>query len=96
MAITATGAWYGAGLKQTQEIKQVLLVFSVESCVFTNSFGKQAATFREATLEERCAQLESRRDSLIAKKVGLEKKINELESRISGKESKGEMGSDKT
>ncbi|MCJ1314882.1 hypothetical protein MMC15_000196 [Xylographa vitiligo] len=65
-AITATGAWYGAGLKAHQERKQ------------------EVVAVRESTPAERIAMLESTRGQLIAKKIGLERKIQELEKRRSG------------
>ncbi|KAH6710917.1 hypothetical protein DL95DRAFT_452446 [Leptodontidium sp. 2 PMI_412] len=65
-SVTATGAWYGAGLKTRSEVKQ-----RVE---------KQ----REATPGEKIAQLEEQRGGLIAKRLGLEKKIRELEMRAAG------------
>ncbi|MCJ1291952.1 hypothetical protein MMC34_003502 [Xylographa carneopallida] len=65
-AITATGAWYGAGLKAHQERKQ------------------EVVAIREATTAERIAMLESTRGQLIAKKIGLERKIEELERRRGG------------
>jgi len=65
-AVTATGAWYGAGLKTKQEVGQARL--------------KQ----REATPAERIAQLEEQRGALVAKKLGLERKILELEARAGG------------
>lgn len=65
-AITATGTWYGAGLKTRGEIKQIV--------------EKQ----REATPTERIALLEEQRSALIAKRLGLEKKIRELELRAQG------------
>jgi len=65
-AVTATGAWYGAGLKTRSEIKQ-----------------KQEKQ-REATPAEKIAQLEEQRGGLIAKRLGLERKIKELEMRANG------------
>jgi len=65
-AITATGAWYGAGLKTKQEIKDVV--------------QKQ----REASPAEKIAQLEEHRGGLVAKRIGLERKIAELEARANG------------
>ncbi|MCJ1434166.1 hypothetical protein MMC27_003533 [Xylographa pallens] len=65
-AITATGAWYGAGLKAHQERK------------------KEVVAIRESTAAERIAMLESARGQLIAKKIGLERKIQELERRRDG------------
>ncbi|MCJ1393345.1 hypothetical protein MMC18_006218 [Xylographa bjoerkii] len=65
-AITATGAWYGAGLKAQQERT------------------KEVVAIKESTAAERIAMLESARGELIAKKIGLERKIQELERRRSG------------
>jgi hypothetical protein len=39
---------------------------------------------REATVEEQIAQLEMHRNSLVAKKLGLEKKLSEIEARRNG------------
>ncbi|PVH75003.1 hypothetical protein DL98DRAFT_428353 [Cadophora sp. DSE1049] len=61
-AVTATGAWYGTGLKSRSEIKQS----------------------REATSIEKIAQLEEQRGALIAKRLGPERKIRELEMRANG------------
>lgn len=65
-AVTATGAWYGAGLKTKSEIKEKM------------------KKHREATPEEKIAVLEERRGTLIAKRLGLEKKIQQLEMRAAG------------
>ncbi|KAN0119772.1 hypothetical protein V8E51_001980 [Hyaloscypha variabilis] len=65
-SVTATGAWYGAGLKTKSELKQI------------------AEKRREATPAEKIAQLEEQRGGLIAKRLGLEKKIKELEMRAQG------------
>jgi hypothetical protein len=39
---------------------------------------------REATVEEQIAQLEMHRSSLVARKMGLEKKLAEIEARRNG------------
>ncbi|SLM33323.1 hypothetical protein LPUS_01788 [Lasallia pustulata] len=65
-AITATGAWYGAGLKTKQEIK------------------REIKARREATPMAKIAQLEEARSGLVAKRLGLERKIAELEARQAG------------
>ncbi|MCJ1363755.1 hypothetical protein MMC16_002864 [Acarospora aff. strigata] len=65
-AITATGAWYGAGLKTKQEMKK----------------GIQARC--EATPAEMIVQLEEAREALVAKRIGLERKITELKARQGG------------
>jgi len=65
-AVTATGAWYGAGLKMRHEANEVV------------------QKRREATPAEKIAQLEEQRSGLIAKRLGLERKIVELEARKNG------------
>ncbi|KAI9849751.1 MAG: hypothetical protein M1830_007097 [Pleopsidium flavum] len=65
-AITATGAWYGAGLKTQQEIK------------------KEIKARREATPAARISALQESRGALIARRIGLERKIAELEARQGG------------
>ncbi|CAF9911206.1 hypothetical protein IMSHALPRED_009965 [Imshaugia aleurites] len=63
-ATTVTGAWYGAGLKTNQEIKQ------------------DVKARAEATPTEKIAYLEQTRSGLMAKKIGLEQKISQLEARV--------------
>jgi len=65
-AVTASGTWYGAGLKMRQETNEIV------------------QKRREATPAEKIAQLEEQRGSLIAKRLGLERKIAELEARRNG------------
>ncbi|KAL2069066.1 hypothetical protein VTL71DRAFT_15404 [Oculimacula yallundae] len=65
-SVTATGAWYGAGLKTRSEVQ------------------KRVEKAREATPAEKIAQLEEQRGALVAKRLGLERKIKELEMRASG------------
>ncbi|RFU30663.1 hypothetical protein B7463_g5677, partial [Scytalidium lignicola] len=65
-AITATGVWYGAGLKMQQEAKQAI------------------RKHREATAEEKIALLEEQRSTLVAKRIGLERKLQEIEARANG------------
>ncbi|KAH7336196.1 hypothetical protein BKA65DRAFT_402698 [Rhexocercosporidium sp. MPI-PUGE-AT-0058] len=65
-SVTATGAWYGAGLKTRSEVKQACHSYST------------------STPGEKIAQLEEQRGALIAKRLGLEKKIRELEMRAGG------------
>jgi len=65
-AITAMGAWYGAGLKTEQQQNSV-------------------ATKRvEATVAERVALLEEQKGALLAKKIGLERKLAEIQARDKG------------
>jgi len=65
-AVTATGAWYGAGLKAKEEYKVI------------------SQQRREATVDEKIAILNEQRSALIAKKLGLEKKIEQLDARKHG------------
>ncbi|TVY23808.1 hypothetical protein LHYA1_G006776 [Lachnellula hyalina] len=65
--VTATGAWYGAGLKIQRDAK------------------RDVQKRYEATPAEKIAQLEEQRGGLVAKRIGLEKKIQELELRAQGK-----------
>ncbi|KAG9590865.1 hypothetical protein KCU77_g7693, partial [Aureobasidium melanogenum] len=62
-AVTATGAWYGAGLKMKQDIKQ----------------ERQKAA--EATPLQQITELETYRANLMQKKIMLDKKIEELETK---------------
>ncbi|THX75356.1 hypothetical protein D6D05_06554 [Aureobasidium pullulans] len=62
-AVTATGAWYGAGLKMKQDIKQ----------------EKQKAA--ESTSVQQITELETYRTNLMQKKIMLDKKIDELETK---------------
>lgn len=68
VAITATGALYGAGLKTGRDNK------------------KAVTTVREATPAEQLAMLETTRLSLVEKRIGLERKIEELVRRRTGAE----------
>ena len=89
-AVTATGAWYGAGLKIKKEHKQVRSLpplpshrnFSIEA--YADQVAQEIQRRREATPAEKIALLEQSKGVLIAKKIGLEKKIHELEMRAQG------------
>jgi len=65
-AITATGAWYGAGLRIKDEAKTI------------------SEKRREATVEEKLALLDEKRGQLVTKRIGLERKIAELDARKMG------------
>ncbi|MCJ1231075.1 hypothetical protein MMC12_007750 [Toensbergia leucococca] len=65
-AITATGAWYGAGVKTKQEIR------------------KENKVRGEVSPTQKLFQLEQARGALVAKRIGLERKIMELEARQGG------------
>lgn len=83
-AVVASGAWYGAGLKTEKEVKQVSL-FSSRLLVRTKANMVQVVEKRrEATPAEQIAILESNRSALIAKRIGLEKKLKEIEIRAQG------------
>lgn len=87
-AITATGAWYGAGLKIKSEHKQVRSSpFTPPHILSTHSnetLIQEIQRRREAAPAEKIAQLEESRGALVAKRIGLEKKIHELEMRAQG------------
>jgi hypothetical protein len=92
-AVTATGAWYGAGLKMKQDIKQVYVTlhlspFLLSLCPSTLSLSltnlsfflyqeKQKAAI--ATPLQQITELETYRANLMQKKIMLDKKIEELE-----------------
>lgn len=96
-AVTATGAWYGAGLKTRQEIEQVRFPFSYCPSFFQYSISgailidridfpsrQVAKKVQEATPEEKIAQLEEIRATYVTKQMGIQRKIDELERRKSG------------
>ncbi|TVY56266.1 hypothetical protein LCER1_G002957 [Lachnellula cervina] len=66
-SVTATGAWYGAGLR-------------IQSDVKTDERKRY-----EATPADKIAVLEEQRGGLVAKRIGLEKKVREVELRAQGK-----------
>jgi len=66
-SVTATGAWYGAGLKIQRDVKL------------------DVQKRRESTPAEKIEQLETQRGGLVAKRIGLEKKLREVELRAQGK-----------
>ena len=82
-AITATGAWYGAGLKGGQQAKEVCrkLPFSKPYLVADHCLPQTVKKAREATVEEKLARLQESRQELSRKKAALEAKIAELEER---------------
>ena len=89
-AVTATGAWYGAGLKMKQDIKQVCsylclclspLLYSFHIVIMLYMLiptqEKQKAAI--ATPLDQITELETYRANLMQKKIMLDKKIEELE-----------------
>jgi hypothetical protein len=52
--------------------------------VLTGQFNQVVKKRREATPAEKIAQLEEQRSALVAKRLGLERKIRELEMRANG------------
>jgi hypothetical protein len=52
--------------------------------VLTGQFNQVVKKRREATPAEKIAQLEEQRGALVAKRLGLERKIRELEMRANG------------
>ena len=87
-AVTVAGAWYGAGLKMQQDHKKVCpdLPFAFRLFTIARTYGNVQAIEkqREATPAEIIAQLETQKGGLIAKRLGLEKKLHELELRNQG------------
>jgi hypothetical protein len=85
-AITVAGAWYGAGLKIEKEQRQVCshTRYFRRRCPRTDVIIKAIEKRREASPAALIAQLEIQRGGLVAKRLGLEKKLNELEKRNQG------------
>ncbi|KAI9838981.1 MAG: hypothetical protein M1819_004189 [Sarea resinae] len=83
-AITATGAWYGAGLKTQQEYKQVSSPFPIRDFLcaspLISCFQERKARI-EATPEEKMARLEDAKAGLMSKRIGLVRKIEQLHER---------------
>lgn len=87
-AVTATGAWYGAGLKMKSEHQQVRfpspLPFPHHVLRPSANKTQEIQRRRETSPAEKIAQLEETRGALIAKRIGLENKIRQLEMRAHG------------
>jgi hypothetical protein len=85
-AITVAGAWYGAGLKIQQEHRQVSFsnLFLQGRRPRTDENNQEIEKRRQASPRELIAQLETQRGGLVAKRLGLEKKLRELEMRSRG------------
>lgn len=87
--ITATGAWYGAGLKVQQERKQV----SNSDFQFfrnrqlTSDQEKQAVL--EASPANQLEQMESLRSQLLGRKGELQRKIDELTGKVEPQPARG-------
>jgi hypothetical protein len=85
--VTATGAWYGAGLKMKQDNHKVILFSSSIQkkktfllLSYANvAFKKKTQKVATATPDEQVTELETYRANLIQKKIMLDKKIEELE-----------------
>lgn len=97
-SIAVLGAWYGAGLKEDQKTKQVrdctqparlitpITSFNTQSPADDQYVLQRVQARNEATPAERIALLEQTKAGLVSRKNGLENKIKQLESRISGSE----------
>ncbi|KAK5019972.1 hypothetical protein LTR60_000961, partial [Cryomyces antarcticus] len=80
--VTATGAWYGAGLKTRQEFTQVRTLILAPTTVADALLYHQEKRVRtEATPAEKIAQLENARGGLVVKRTALERKIEEMRAR---------------
>lgn len=86
-AITATGAWYGAGLNMRQELKEVCHLSPSQSIMYTYLPTyllttcvclQEKAKTHGATHEEKIAQLQSMRQHLVRSKEELQAKIDKL------------------
>jgi len=99
-SIAVIGAWYGAGLKETREIKQVRQLLPTTSLPFPLPFPlpsfytaanaiynpQKAEARKQATPAERIALLEQTRMGLVSRRTTLEDKIAQLEARSEGRE----------
>jgi hypothetical protein len=87
-AVTVMGAWYGAGLKVQKDHKEVChTTFSSSACtvhLLTRANIQAIQKRRETPPAEIIAQLEVQKGALVAKRLGLEKKLHELELRNQG------------
>ena len=92
--VTATGAWYGAGLKFRREVQEVSLVdiptdkhsfhargkerSSVELTNDVSNFEQERKTYQEASHDERIAYMEAARRDLVQRREELQQKIDRL------------------
>jgi hypothetical protein len=77
-AITATGTWYGAGLKTQQERNQVSGIASVEPFKNILIITKDKKATLEAAATDQLAQMEALRAQLVNRRDELQAKIDQL------------------
>jgi len=77
-AITATGTWYGAGLKTQQERKQVSGIAFVELSEHILITLKDNKATLEAAATDQLAQMEALRAQLVNRRDELQAKIDQL------------------
>ena len=84
-AITATGAWYGAGLKTRQEVKRVDTACRTHGP--NTDFQYQGrSNVLEATAAERVQQMETARARLLQRRVELHAKIDRLTNKVNAED----------
>ena len=76
-AITATGAWYGAGLKARQEFKEVRNASTYQLITRLTQVQEKRVAL-EATPAERIEQLEALKARHLVHKADLQSKIDRL------------------
>ena len=77
-AITATGTWYGAGLKTQQERKQVSDIAFDKRCQHILMINKDNKATLEAAATDQLAQMEALRSQLVHRRDELQAKIDQL------------------
>jgi hypothetical protein len=77
-AITATGTWYGAGLKTQQERNQVSGEAIVDLSKYILITNKDKKTTLEAAATDQLAQMEALRAQLVHRRDELQAKIDQL------------------
>lgn len=79
-AITATGAWYGAGLNMRQEYSRVHGPPALPLTSYLHLLQERTKAY-EATTEEKLAQLQAMRTQLVRTKEELQIKIDKLQGK---------------
>ena len=77
-AITATGTWYGAGLKTQQERNQVSSIVSDELSEHLFIIKKDKKATIEAAPTDQLSQMEALRAQLVHRRDELQAKIDQL------------------
>jgi len=82
-AITAMGAWYGAGLKIEQDVKNVINTHGQRFLPITDVYLQEKRQRIEATPEQQIQRLEDRRLRLMRDRNGIQRKLDEITARQS-------------